>query len=169
MYEILVSLNHTGIAVLTHCPTEKDDDVLSIANRIASPMNTIYGYTWRVEATPKPINVAYSSIELELHQDLVYYESPPGLQLLSCRQFDEDVTGGESLFLDSFTAAYLLKQRKPKHFHDLSTIPASFQKIHYNRESPVHLVYNRPHIQLSQGTVPLVIYQHQHPSRPDQP
>lgn len=39
---------------------------------------TIYGTTFDVVATPKPINIAYSTAPLELHQDLVYYESPPG-------------------------------------------------------------------------------------------
>ena len=38
--------------------------------------------TFEVVATPKPINVAYSNVNLDFHMDLVYYESPPGLQLL---------------------------------------------------------------------------------------
>ena len=38
--------------------------------------------TFDVVATPKPINVAYSSVNVHFHMDLVYYESPPGLQLL---------------------------------------------------------------------------------------
>ena len=32
----------------------------------------------------EPINIAYSGAKLLLHMDLVYYESPPGLQLLHC-------------------------------------------------------------------------------------
>lgn len=31
-----------------------------------------------MEATEKPINIAYSNVGLGFHQDLVYYESPPG-------------------------------------------------------------------------------------------
>ena len=40
--------------------------------------------TFDVLVTPDPINVAYSSVQLDLHMDLVYFESPPGLQLLHC-------------------------------------------------------------------------------------
>jgi hypothetical protein len=34
-----------------------------------------------------------------------YYESPPGLQLLHCLTFDQDVVGGGSLLIDAFAAA----------------------------------------------------------------
>ena len=52
-----------------------------------------------------PINVAYSNLGLELHIDLAYYESPPGLQLLHCLQFDDDVVGGLSQLFDGFRIA----------------------------------------------------------------
>ena len=35
----------------------------------------------------EPINIAYSGVKLIPHMDLVYYESPPGLQLLHCLRF----------------------------------------------------------------------------------
>jgi len=37
-----------------------------------------------VKSVPSPINIAYSNVALGLHMDLMYYESPPGLQLLHC-------------------------------------------------------------------------------------
>nr|XP_006823837.1 PREDICTED: uncharacterized protein LOC100373291 [Saccoglossus kowalevskii] len=37
-----------------------------------------------VVSKPQPINVAYSTAKIPFHMDLVYYESPPGLQLLHC-------------------------------------------------------------------------------------
>lgn len=60
-------------------------------------------------------------------QDLVYYESPPGLQLLHCMKFDEgcaifcvmfeylfsvyiSIQGGDSTFADAIQAAELLKK-----------------------------------------------------------
>jgi Taurine catabolism dioxygenase TauD, TfdA family len=52
-----------------------------------------------------PINVAYSNLGLDLHIDLAYYESPPGLQLLHCLQFDDDVVGGLSQLLDGYRVA----------------------------------------------------------------
>ena len=68
-------------------------------------------------------------------QDLVYYESPPGLQLLHCMKFDEgcaiframfgylfsvyiSIQGGDSTFADAIQAAELLR-KTDKVFHFL--------------------------------------------------
>ena len=37
-----------------------------------------------VKSSPVPINAGYSTDELKLHMDLVYYSSPPGMQALHC-------------------------------------------------------------------------------------
>ena len=84
--------------------------------------------------------------ELDLHIDLAYYESPPGIQLLHCRQFDDDVTGGESTFMDGIFAAEELRRRDYAAFRTLLSVPATFQKVHFDREQPVHIVARRPHI-----------------------
>jgi gamma-butyrobetaine dioxygenase len=34
-----------------------------------------------VRDMPNPINAAYTSVQLQCHMDLVYYEAPPGIQL----------------------------------------------------------------------------------------
>ena len=63
-------------------------------------METIYGMEFEVKSEKKAINVAYTPMELTLHQDLAYYESPPGIQLLHALTFDKSVKGGSSTFLD---------------------------------------------------------------------
>lgn len=50
-------------------------------------------------STDNPINIAYSNMALELHQDLPYYESPPGVQLLHCLKFSPSVTGASPITL----------------------------------------------------------------------
>lgn len=143
---MLQAVNRDGLAVVSGCPTSAEDSVLHLAGRIGPPMHTLYGRTWRVEATAQAANIAYTSHALHLHTDLIYYESPPGLQLLCCRAFDEGVRGGESTFLDGFTAAKLLRVRHPRHFLALLNLPATFQKVHYERARPAHLLYRRPHL-----------------------
>ena len=34
-----------------------------------------------VRDMPNPINAAYTSVQLQCHMDLMYYEAPPGIQL----------------------------------------------------------------------------------------
>ncbi|KAL5008159.1 hypothetical protein ScPMuIL_013740 [Solemya velum] len=144
----LEMINEHGLCVLEGVPTE-DGMVAEVGERIGPVPLTIYGKVFDVVSTVKPINVAYSDAELHLHQDLVYYESPPGLQLLHCVRFDDCVDGGNSTFLDVFHTAEEFRKKSPKHFEVLTQIPATFQKIHYERESAVHMVYQRPHIVLN--------------------
>ena len=94
-------------------------------------------------------NIAYTNLGLSLHQDLVYYESPPGLQLLHCLEFGADVRGGEHVLLDGFRVAELLKQQDAASFAALVEIPAKFQKIHLDRVHPARMVYCRPHISVN--------------------
>ena len=81
----------------------------SVAGRIGGVMPTIYGQFWDVKTVANPINCAYTNHALDLHQDLAYYESPPGIQLLHCVRFDEGIKGGDSTFVDSFLVAERLR------------------------------------------------------------
>ena len=49
--------------------------------------NTIYGAVSEVVVKENPENIAFTGNRLPLHQDLVYYESPPGIQLLHCLRY----------------------------------------------------------------------------------
>ena len=149
----LVALDEVGITLVRGAPCESRT-VLRIADRICGPMQTIYGDMFDVVAEPQPINLAYATVALELHCDLVYYESPPGLQLLHCRSFDACVAGGESTFMDGFLIAEELRRRRPADFATLTRVPATFQKIHYARASPAHIVAQRPHITLDRSVLP---------------
>ncbi len=134
-----------GVVLLRGVPCV-DGQVARVAQRIAPVMHTIYGTTFDVKAQADPINIAYSQYALELHQDLAYYESPPGVQLLHCMQFDSSIQGGDSTFIDAMHVAEELRGVCPDAFRILASVPATFQKIHYARETPVHMVYQRPHI-----------------------
>lgn len=123
--------------------------VKKLAELIAPVQNTIYGEIFDVKVDKNPINIAYSNVPLELHMDLMYYESSPGLQFLHCLKFDEDILGGESIFLDAFEAAEEFRERYPEHFSALCKIPATFQKLHTDRSRPVLMTYRRPHIVLN--------------------
>ncbi|CAH1791212.1 unnamed protein product [Owenia fusiformis] len=147
-WQYLKNLNEDGICLVKNVPTV-DKTVKKVAEVIAPIQGTIYGETFDVVTTDKPINAAYSTVGLQYHMDLVYYESPPGLQFLHCLRNDPCVKGGESIFLDIFHIAEEMRQLYPEKFEVLCRVPATFQKIHYERERPVHMVYQRPHIILN--------------------
>ncbi len=121
-------LTENGVCLIRNAPISLDI-VVKLSNRIRGVQSTIYGETFDVIATANPINVAYSPIPLELHLDLAYYESPPGLQLLHCVRFDAGVIGGFSTLADGFRAAEILRESDPAAFEALCQIPTTFHKV----------------------------------------
>ncbi len=150
---LLRAVNRAGVALVRGCPTADPAAVLGLCALLAPPMRTIYGDTWAVEVPrgAAPINVAYTDVALGVHQDLAYYESPPGLQLLLCREFDDAVEGGESTFVDGLAAGEAFRAAAPAAFATLARVPATFQKVHYARAQPAHMVAQRPIFTLGAG------------------
>jgi hypothetical protein len=89
-----------GYCIVTGCSIMKNG-VLDVARKISEPIPSVYGLTFDVVSLPNPNNIAYSSAGLRPHMDLVYFESPPGLQYLLCRRNDAMVEG-DLLFLTLF-------------------------------------------------------------------
>ncbi|XP_076464135.1 gamma-butyrobetaine dioxygenase-like isoform X2 [Babylonia areolata] len=150
LYRWLKNLADYGFCVIKGVPTE-ELMVIKMAEMIGPIQDTIYDDVFDVHVSDHQLtNVAYSADGLVYHQDLLYYESPPGLQFLHTLKFDDCVTGGESLIVDVFKVASEFRQSNPEDFEALATIPATFQKIHYGRSAPVHMTFSRPLITLNQ-------------------
>ncbi|CAG8500577.1 6833_t:CDS:2 [Funneliformis caledonium] len=130
-----------GLVFIKNVPTNDDDKgILNVAERIGTVRSTIYGKFFDVKSIPAANNIAYTSLNLNLHMDLLYYESPPGLQFLHCLK--NSVTGGQSIFSDSFKAVQKLKFYHPNYFNLLKKFPLTF---HYTNNGH-HMHYNRPAI-----------------------
>lgn len=102
------------------------------------------GETFQVKSTNNAINVAYTATELCPHQDLAYYESKPGFQLLHCKSVQVPTIGGESILIDCMAAAHRFRQLAPDLFETLVKCPATFVK---DRDG-ARMTYVRPHIVL---------------------
>ena len=122
--------------------------VAEVAELIGPLQPQIYGDTFDVRSEPRPINLAYTGEAIGPHMDLCYYESPPGLQLLHCMRFDDAVAGGESVLIDGFAVGERLRRDDPAAFETLARVPATFVKDHAQRENPVLMSYQRPHLAL---------------------
>lgn len=156
-------LNERGICLVEGLPTQPGMG-RKVCERISrSVIPTIYGFVEDVKSSPVPINAGYSTDELKLHMDLVYYASPPGLQALFCLKFDKDIKGGDSVFADMFHVAETFREQYPDEFRVLATTPASLDTVHYKREWPVHMEVKRPMFELNdQGDLVGVRYQPHH-------
>ncbi|KAF3919849.1 hypothetical protein ABW20_dc0110665 [Dactylellina cionopaga] len=146
---LLKALKHLslyGLIFIKNVPDGKQlDQVPGLAERIGNLKNTFYGETWSVKSIPNSKNIAYTSLDLGLHMDLLYFESPPGLQFLHC--VENSVTGGESYFVDAFRSASMLRQFAPSVFDVLTKFPVNF---HYHNDGK-HYRFSRPIIAMKQG------------------
>lgn len=144
----LECLNESGLCLIKNVPPI-ENMVKKIANLAAPCSHSIYGETFHVKVDPKPINIAYSDSALAPHMDLAYFESPPGVQMLHCLEFESGVEGGESTFIDGHAVAEELKKINYEAFKVLKTVPATFQKDHLDRNFPLKMFYQRPHISVN--------------------
>lgn len=67
-------------------------------------------------------------------------DCPPGIQLL--HSLKNEVTGGASIFVDSFRAVELLREKYPEDYHVLTTVPVTFHYVNNGH----HMHYRRPTI-----------------------
>lgn len=106
-WDVVGDLARYGLVFLKNVPGD-EDAITRITTRIAHIRETFYGRTFDVRAKPRAENVAYTSGYLGLHQDLLYLDPPPHVQILHC--LENSCRGGESLFSDGDRVARMLWQ-----------------------------------------------------------
>lgn len=104
-WDVIIDICRFGLVYLKNVPRD-EESIVRITTRIASIRETFYGRTFDVRAKANAENVAYTSGYLGLHQDLLYLDPPPMIQVLHC--MDNSCAGGESLFSDGERVGRLL-------------------------------------------------------------
>ncbi len=120
----LTALLESGVAIVTDTPNI-DGEVVRLAELIGYARPTNFGTIFDVVSKPDPNSNAYTALGLEMHTDLPYYASPPDYQFLHAMQ--ADATGGESLLVDGFAVAELLREDDPAAFELLCTWEVPFR------------------------------------------
>jgi len=142
-------VHRDGIVIVTDAPTNTAI-VKKVADKMGGTMPTLYGDQFSVVSSvsdgPRK-NIAYTNLNLPLHQDLAYYESIPGIQILHALKTSD--VGGDSRFLDVFHVVGKFREEQPEHFEVLRRIPATFVKDDMMREKPAQYVYRTPHIHVN--------------------
>ncbi|KAI1263715.1 Clavaminate synthase-like protein [Xylariaceae sp. FL1019] len=134
----LRTLHMYGLVILRDVPIA-ESAVENIASRLGELQHTLYGLTWDVKSKPRAENVAYTNTYLGLHQDLLYLENAPRLQVLHCLANTCD--GGESLFCDSRHLGAQLHKLDPKH---TNIVPLNFLVRYHYKNNGHHYKFSRP-------------------------
>ena len=114
----LKQLYQYGFSVVTNCKIEISS-VESIANKIGYVRNSIFGGLWSFESNEDRADSSYTQEELRPHTDATYSNDAPGLQLLLCCEYNAN--GGDSIMVDGFKIAEIIKKENKELFEILST------------------------------------------------
>jgi len=112
----LRAFSNYGFALLTGVPCESGQ-VLEVIGQIGFNRKTNYGELFEVRTEINPNNLAYSNLGLGCHTDNPYRDPVPTIQLLHC--LSSSASGGDSILVDGFRAAEVLRQESSEHFETL--------------------------------------------------
>jgi gamma-butyrobetaine dioxygenase len=119
LYEWLIALRTYGATRLRNVPCT-DDAIGDVVARIGIVRETNFGVLWDVWSEPNPVSNANTALPLPPHVDLPTREYQPGLQFLHC--LENEAIGGDSILVDGFRIAELLREQYPLDYHTLTTI-----------------------------------------------
>ncbi|KAI5119456.1 hypothetical protein M0805_008392 [Coniferiporia weirii] len=89
--------------------------------RIANIRQTQYGSFWDFTSDLAKGDTAYTTLALGAHTDTTYFTDPCGLQLFHLLSHTDGI-GGQTLLVDGFYAASLLRELHPEAYHTLATV-----------------------------------------------
>ena len=92
--------------------------VQSVIAQLGFTRETNYGKLFEVRTEVKPNNLAYTNMGLGSHTDNPYRDPVPTVQLLHC--LESSTEGGDSILVDGFNAAKILKEESSENFEVLT-------------------------------------------------
>ncbi|KAL2106283.1 hypothetical protein VUR80DRAFT_6953 [Thermomyces stellatus] len=128
-WRALFDLEAYGLVFLKNVPRE-EGQVAQVGLRIGNLQETFYGRTWDVVSKPDAENVASTNSYLGLHEDMLYIQQPPRIQLLHC--VENSCEGGESIFSDGNYAA-LKMMGDPREKRNVELLRGFLVRYHYNK------------------------------------
>ena len=117
----------------------------AVVDRFGYIRETNYGRVFDVRAEVDPANLAFTGLALGPHTDNPYRRPVPTLQLLHCLASSAD--GGQSIMVDGFAAAAVLRTERPEAFAQLATWPVPWRYA----DGSVDLATEAPVIELGSG------------------
>lgn len=109
-----------GFCFVTGVPATTGDTE-SLIRRIAFIRETQYGGFWDFTSDLAHGDTAYTNIALPAHTDNSYFTDPCGLQIFHLLSH-ENGAGGQTLLVDGFYAASILKELHPESYNLLSEV-----------------------------------------------
>lgn len=120
LFKWLSNIERFGFSFVTGVPPTPEATE-SLSERIGLIRETQYGKFWDFTSDLAKGDTAYTTIALEAHTDNTYFTDPCGIQLFHLLSH-EGGGGGESLLVDGYYVASILKELYPDAYQILSTV-----------------------------------------------
>ena len=117
-------IRDVGFCVLENVPTI-EGQILNVINELGYTRETNYGSLFEVRIEVNPNNLAYTNMGIGSHTDNPYRDPVPTVQLLHC--LESSTEGGDSVLVDGFKAATLLRQESKQDFDILTDTWINFR------------------------------------------
>jgi len=117
-------VKNVGYFVLENVPTT-EGQVLKVISELGYTRETNYGVLFEVRTEVNPNNLAYTNMGLGSHTDNPYRDPVPTVQLLHC--LESSTVGGDSVLVDGFKAATVLRQESKEDFDTLTRTWINFR------------------------------------------
>ena len=122
--DALTCVRDFGFCILESVPCI-EGQVLKVIAKIGFTRETNYGAIFEVRTEVNPNNLAYTNMGLGSHTDNPYRDPVPTVQLLHC--LESSTEGGDSVLVDGFQAAQVLREESPKNFETLANTWINFR------------------------------------------
>jgi len=110
----LLLIEKYGYALVSNTPFVDHQATRKIIEKISFTRKSMFGDFWEFEDNQTVKDTAYTNEFLEPHTDGTYSFDPPGLQFFHC--IEGKYQGGETILVDGFKAALLLRETDAEAF-----------------------------------------------------
>ena len=120
-------LRDFGFVVITDGPSEPGS-VEAVANLIGDMGDSAYTQIFDLTPMSKTRTMGNTMRPVPPHTDEAFRHNPPGINILGCVKPAED--GGDSVLVDGFKLASILRKEDPQSFRMLTDYGQSFHRVH---------------------------------------
>ncbi|CAH2091769.1 unnamed protein product [Euphydryas editha] len=136
---VFKSLLDYGVALIENVDVSVEATE-KVCNALGGVQHTMFGGMWRFTTVQDHADTAYTNLPLTVHNDNTYFTEAAGLQILHCLEHTNG-TGGETLLVDGFYGATLLKDQHPDDYDFLTKFDVEAEYMddshHYKYSAPV--------------------------------
>lgn len=144
LLRLLEAIERDGFALIAETPVSAAA-TRALAERIGYIRETVFGGFWELTADQSRGDSAYTPVAIGPHTDGTYSNDAPGLQMFHCLEFAG--RGGESVLVDGFKAAQVLRAADPEAYEVLTRVEVVGEYV----EPGIHLRASRPILRLDAG------------------